>query len=102
MGAEGKRLTVKTAPIVVAASLALAMGVLAAPGSALAQRAQGVHDSGLVAGGTTLGVSRSVAAARPSPVTRSAKRAKRSQPRSIEEVRLALRFPAAVQPGTVC
>jgi hypothetical protein len=54
-------LTVKTAPMVVAASLALAMGVLVAPGSALAQRAQGFHDSGPVAGGTTLGVSRSVA-----------------------------------------
>lgn len=60
-------MTVKTAPIVVAASLALAMGVLVAPGSALAQRAQGVHDSGLVAGGTTLGVSRSVAAPLPQP-----------------------------------
>jgi hypothetical protein len=46
--------------MIVAASLALAMGVLVAPGSALAQRAQGFHDSGLVAGGTTLGVSRSV------------------------------------------
>ena len=61
MEVEGKRLTVKIAPVVVAASLALAMGVLVAPGSALAQRAQGFHDSGPVAGGTTLGVSRSVA-----------------------------------------
>jgi len=64
---EGKRLTVKIAPVVVAASLALAMGVLVAPGSALAQRAQGFHDSGPVAGGTTLGVSRSVAVPFPRP-----------------------------------
>jgi len=54
------RLTVKTAPMVVAASLAL-MGVLVAPGSALARRAQGFHNTGPVVGGATLGTSRSVA-----------------------------------------
>ena len=54
--AVGKRLTVKTAPLVVAVSLALSIVVLVAPGFALA-----FHDSGPVAGGTTLGVSRSVA-----------------------------------------
>ncbi len=53
--------------MVVAASLALAMGVLVAPGAALAQRAQGFHDNGPVAGGTTLGVSRSVAVPLPQP-----------------------------------
>ena len=50
----------KTAPMVVAASLAL-MGVLVAPGSALARRAQGFHNTGPVVGGATLGTSRSVA-----------------------------------------
>src|SRR3989442_9165337 len=47
--------------MVVAASVALAMGVLVAPGSALAQRAQGFHNTGAVVGGATLGTSRSVA-----------------------------------------
>src|SRR2546427_12909173 len=47
--------------MVVAASVALAMGVLVAPGSALAQRAQGFHMSGPVVGGATLGPSRSAA-----------------------------------------
>ena len=51
----------KTATMVAAASVALAMGVLVAPGSALAQRAQGFHDTGPVVGGATLGTSRSVA-----------------------------------------
>ena len=50
----------KTAPMVVAASLALAMGMLVAPGSALA-RAQGFRNTGPVVGGATLGTSRSVA-----------------------------------------
>ena len=53
-------MTVKTAPMVVAASLALAMGMLVAPGSALA-RAQGFRNTGPVVGGATLGTSRSVA-----------------------------------------
>src|SRR5207247_6107149 len=57
----GESLTVKTATMVAAASVALAMGVLVAPGSALAQRAQGFHDTGPVVGGATLGTSRSVA-----------------------------------------
>src|SRR5438093_4958159 len=56
----GERLTVKTAPMVVAASLALAMGMLVAPGSALA-RAQGFRNTGPVVGGATLGTNRSVA-----------------------------------------
>ena len=53
--------TVKTATRVVAASLALSIGVLVAPGFALAGQAQGSHNGGPVAGGTTLGVSRPVA-----------------------------------------
>jgi len=52
---------VKTAPVVVAASLALSIGVLVTPGFALAGQAQGSHNGGPVAGGTTLGVSRPVA-----------------------------------------
>src|SRR5207245_7450024 len=60
VGDVGERLTVMTAPMVVAASLAL-MGVLVAPGSALARRAQGFHNTGPVVGGATLGTSRSVA-----------------------------------------
>src|SRR5207245_9338680 len=55
-GSTGKRAT-----RVVAASLALSIGVLVAPGFALAGQAQGSHDGGPVAGGTTLGVSRPVA-----------------------------------------
>ncbi len=51
----------KTAPMVVAASLALAVGVLVAPGLAFAQLAQGFQTSGPVVGGATLGTSRSVA-----------------------------------------
>src|SRR3989441_9855981 len=46
--------------MVVAASLIL-MGVLVAPGSAPARRAQGFHNTGPVVGGATLGTSRSVA-----------------------------------------
>jgi len=54
--------SMKTAAVVVVASLALAMGELIAPGSALAgHQAQGFHNTGPVVGGATLGTSRSVA-----------------------------------------
>ena len=45
----------------VVASLALAMGVLVAPGFALGHGAQGFQNTGPVVGGATLGTSRSVA-----------------------------------------
>ena len=58
----GEILTVKTASIVVAASLALAMSELIAPGSVLGgHQAQRFHNAGPVVGGATLGTSRSVA-----------------------------------------